>query len=68
MTPKTSTESNENGRLKVTQSYRVTIRYNYNFPERARLMWGSRLLRVITSSDPDTRGERLHLICEEEKQ
>lgn len=66
--PKNYTERRENGRLAVTQSYRVTIRYRYDFPERARLMWGSRILRVITSSDPDTRGERLHLICEEEKQ
>ncbi len=66
--PRNLTETRENGRLAVTQSYRVTIRYRRNFPERARLMWGSRLLRVIAASDPDTRGERLHLICEEEQQ
>ena len=62
------TETRENGRLAVTQNYRVTIRYRTDFPERARLMWGPRLLRVIAASDPDTRGERLHLICEEEQQ
>jgi SPP1 family predicted phage head-tail adaptor len=66
--PRQITETRENGRLSVTQSYRVTIRYRRDFPERARLMWGPRLLRVITFSDPDTRGERLHLICEEEQQ
>lgn len=66
--PRNITETRENGRLSVTQSYRVTIRYQMNFPERARLMWGPRLLRVIAASDPDTRGERLHLICEEEQQ
>ena len=66
--PRQLTETRENGRLAVTQSYRVTIRYRSDFPERARLMWGSRLLRVIAASDPDTRGERLHLICEEEQQ
>ena len=66
--PKNYTERRENGRLTITQTYRVTIRYRYDFPERARLMWGSHILRVITSSDPDTRGERLHLVCEEEKQ
>ena len=66
--PRNLTETRENGRLAVTQSYRVTIRYRPNFPERARLIWGSRLLRVIAASDPDTRGERLHLICEEEQQ
>lgn len=66
--PRQLTEARENGRLAVTQSYRVTIRYRINFPERARLMWGPRILRVIAASDPDTRGERLHLICEEEQQ
>lgn len=66
--PRNLTETRENGRLAVTQSYRVTIRYRTDFPERARLMWGSRLLRVIAASDPDMRGERLHLICEEEQQ
>jgi len=66
--PRTLTETRENGRLAITQSYRVTIRYRANFPERARLIWGERLLRVIAVSDPDTRGERLHLMCEEEQQ
>ena len=66
--PRALTETRENGRLSVTQSYRVIIRYRKDFPERARFMWGSRILRVIAASDPDTRRERLHLICEEEKQ
>lgn len=66
--PRSVTERSENGRLEVTQSYRVIIRYQGNFPERARLMWGARILRVITASDPDNRRERLHLICEEEQQ
>ncbi len=66
--PRTLTETRENGRLSVTQSYLVTIRYRKGFPERARLMWGPRILRVIASSDPDNRRERLHLICEEEQQ
>ena len=66
--PRSLTETRENGRLAVTQSYRVTIRYRPDFPERARLMWGQRILRVIAVSDPDTRGERLHLMCEEEQQ
>jgi SPP1 family predicted phage head-tail adaptor len=66
--PKTLTETRKNGRLAVTQSYRVTIHFQDNFPERARLMWGERMLRVIAASDPDNRRERLHLICEEEQQ
>ena len=66
--PKTLSETRENGRLSVTQSYLVIIRYHPDFPERARLIWGDRILRVIAASDPDTRGERLHLICEEERQ
>ena len=66
--PRSLTETRENGRLAVTQSYRVTIRYRTDFPERARLIWGQRILRVIAVSDPDTRGERLHLMCEEEQQ
>ena len=66
--PRSLTETRENGRLAVTQSYRVTIRYRTDVPERARLVWGQRILRVIAVSDPDTRGERLHLMCEEEQQ
>jgi len=66
--PRALTETRENGRLAVTQSYRVTIRFRKDFPERARFIWGDRILRVIAASDPDTRRERLHLICEEEKQ
>ena len=66
--PKALTETQANGRLSVTQSYKVTIRHRDDFPERARLMWGPRILRVIAASDPDNRRERLHLICEEEAQ
>lgn len=68
ITPKTVTERRENGRLAVTQSYHVVTHYRDRFPERARLMWGERILRVIAVSDPDNRRERLHLICEEEQQ
>ncbi len=66
--PRSLTERQENGRLAVTQTYRVIIRFQKSFPQRARFMWGDRILRVIAASDPDTRRERLHLICEEEKQ
>jgi len=68
ITTRTASERRQNGRLEVTQNYRVVIRFMDDFPERARLMWGERILRVITASDPDTRRERLHLICEEEQQ
>ena len=63
--PKSISEVRENGRLTVTQTYRITIRYRVDFPPRARLVWRGRTLRVVAASDPDTRGERLHLICEE---
>jgi len=66
--PKSISEIRENGRLAVTQSYLVVVRYTPDFPERARLVWKGRILRVIAASDPDIRGERLHLICEEESQ
>ena len=66
--PKTLSETRENGRLSVIQTYLVAIRYAPHFPERARLIWKGRVLRVVAASDPDTRGERLHLICEEESQ
>ncbi len=65
--PRAVSEIRENGQLLVTQTYRVTLRYRSDFPEKAKLMWGHRLLRVITHSDPDNRQERLHLICEEEQ-
>lgn len=64
--PKSISEVRENGRLSVTQTYRITIRHRPDFPARARLVWRGRTLRVMAASDPDTRGERLHLICEEE--
>ncbi|MGJ8561089.1 MAG: phage head closure protein [Litorimonas sp.] len=64
--PKSISEVRENGRLAVTQTYRVTIRHRADFPPRSRLVWRGRTLRVVAASDPDTRGERLHLICEEE--
>jgi len=64
--PKSLSETRENGRLAVTQTYRVTVRHMSDFPERARLVWRGRTLRVVAASDPDTRRERLHLICEEE--
>ena len=66
--PQALSERQENGRLAVTQSWRVTLRYMPRFPERARLVWRDRILRVVVASDPDTRGEQLHLICEEERQ
>ena len=66
--PKALTERLENGKLSVTQTYLVAIRYLPVFPERARLLWKGRSLRVVAASDPDMRGERLHLICEEEAQ
>ena len=66
--PYNLTEAKENGRLAVLQPYKVTIRYVADFPERARLMWQGRILRVIAASDPDNRRERLQLICEEEAQ
>lgn len=64
--PKSLNEIRENGRLAVTQTYRVTVRHMDDFPERARLVWRGRTLRIVAASDPDTRRERLHLICEEE--
>lgn len=66
--PRSSTERGENGRAAILQTYRITIRYRDDFPERARLLWRGKTLRVITASDPDMRKERLHLICEEEIQ
>ena len=63
--PKSISETKTDGRLAVTQTYRVTVRYMSDFPALARLIWRGRTLRVIAASDPDARGERLHLICEE---
>lgn len=63
--PRSINETVENGRLSVTQTYRVTLRYRADFPARARLVWKGRTLRVVAVSDPDNRAERLHLICEE---
>ena len=68
ITPRAATERGEAGRAAVLQTYKVVIRYREDFPERARLLWGERILRVIAASDPDNRRERLHLICEEEAQ
>ncbi len=64
----TTQQDFSHGRAAVTVRYRVVIRFKESFPERARLMWGAKTLRVLTASDPDGRRERLHLICEEEQQ
>ncbi len=66
--PNTASERAENGRAAIIKTYRITIRWQRDFPERARLLWDERTLRVLTASDPDNRSERLHLICEEEEQ
>jgi len=66
--PGAGRERSENGRASITQTYRVTLRWQRDFPERAQLHWGERRLRVLSVSDPDIRRERLHLICEEEQQ
>lgn len=66
--PRLSRELDRNGRRTVTQNYQVTGRYRSDFPERIRFLWGERILRVITQSDPDSRQERLHFMCEEEQQ
>jgi len=67
VTPKSISRVSENGRLAITQAYQVTLRYRADFPERAQIIWGHRILRVITHSDPDNRQERLHVMCEEEQ-
>lgn len=66
--PRLSREYDRNGRRTVSQSYQITGRYRPDFPERIRFLWGDRILRVITQSDPDSRQERLHFMCEEEQQ
>ncbi len=66
--PRISREMDRNGRRTVTQAYQVVTRFYPNLPERLRILWGERILRVIAVSDPDARGSRLHFICEEEQQ
>lgn len=63
--PRSLSEARSHGRLSVVQTFRITIRYRADFPRQARLVWRGRTLRVLAASDPDTRGERLHLVCEE---
>lgn len=53
------------GRRATQRQYRVVIRYRPHFPPQGRLVWGSRHFNIIAADDPDNRGERLHLICEE---
>ncbi|PHR94320.1 MAG: hypothetical protein COA69_01615 [Robiginitomaculum sp.] len=68
ISPLTARETDRNGRPSTLKNYRIIIRWQRDFPERIRVMWGERILRMVTSSDPDTRRERLHLMCEEEQQ
>ena len=58
------TETVEDGRRITRQTFRVTIRYQSDFPAQARLLWRGEHLRVLAWSDPDAKGERLHLVCE----
>lgn len=66
--PQNLTQNGENGRAMVLRTYKVIIRWQRDFPERARLIFEGKTLRVLSASDPDLRRERLHLICEEEEQ
>ena len=64
VTPTGLSERREDGRLVTTQSYRVLLRYRPDFPRQARILWRGQILRVLAASDPDAKGERLHLVCE----
>ena len=44
---------------------RFILRYRSDLPRPARLIWNDTQYSVLADSDPDLRGERLHLICEE---
>ena len=50
---------------RALRRYRVTVRHRPDIPEPARLQWNSKTYAVLASDDPDLRGQRLHLICEE---
>ena len=58
------TETVEDGRRVNRQTYRITVRYSPSFPTQARILWRGEQLRVLAWSDPDAKGERLHLVCE----
>lgn len=64
ITPTGLSERVEDGRRTATQTYKVLLRYQPDFPRQARILWRGKTLRVLAASDPDARGERLHLICE----
>ena len=45
--------------------YRATLRHRTDISAPARLHWRGRVLNILSADDPDLRGERLHLICED---
>ena len=47
------------------QRLRFILRYRTDMPRPARLIWNDTHYSVLADSDPDLRGQRLHLICEE---
>lgn len=53
----------ESGRF--LRRYRATVRYRPDFPKTARAIWNDTPHFIRAVSDPDVRGERLHLILEE---
>ena len=53
----------ETGR--VLRRFRCTLRHRTDIPQPARLVWRGETFSVLAHSDPDVRGERLHLILQE---
>ncbi len=46
-------------------SHRVTVRYRDDVTPRHRLLYGSRVLKILAVRDADEKHERLELLCAE---
>ena len=58
-------EEETGGRRFMIHRFRVVVRHRADIAAPSRLLWRGRTLKIVAVSDPDMRGERLHLICEE---
>ncbi|MCA3068117.1 MAG: phage head closure protein [Rhodocyclaceae bacterium] len=46
-------------------THRVTIRFRSDVTPDMRLLFGSRILKIVSMRNPDERGELIELLCEE---
>lgn len=59
-------ESFESQQIASNLTHRVTLRYRTSVVPQQRLKYGTRILKIVSVTNPDQRNEMLQLMCSEE--